>query len=73
MKEREELITLGIVALIVNIICIINGTNVALHTILAIVIFGILSWQIIDFIETKKEVEELNRRLKNYKNGGKRK
>lgn len=61
MRERIELIAMEIITLILNIIWVINGTNIELHTILAIVIFGILSWQIIDLVQTKKEVNELNK------------
>lgn len=54
MKEREKSITMGIIALILNIIYIITGTNTRLHTLLAVVVFGITAWEFIDFIETKK-------------------
>ncbi len=67
MKEREKIITMGIIALILNIICIITGTNTRLHTLLAIVVFEIIAWEIIDFIETKKEIEELNKKLRGEK------
>lgn len=64
---------MGIIALILNIIYIITGTNTRLHTLLAVVVFGITAWEFIDFIETKKEIDEFNKKLEVYKNGGKRK